>query len=73
MAGDKVAFRTFAVDPPYAARTLRTLMVQRRDALISQMSEGYAQDWADYRYRIGVIAGLKSAIEICEEMEQKGE
>ena len=65
------AFRTFAVDPPYAARTLRTYMEARRNALIGQMGEGYARDWADYQRRVGVIEGLHQAIELCIEMEKQ--
>jgi hypothetical protein len=67
------AFRTFAVDPPYAARTLRTQLASRRDALIGQMGEGYARDFADYQRRVGVIEGLAVAMELCIEMEKEGE
>ena len=65
------AFRTFAIDPPYAARTLRKQLTDRRVALIEQMSEGYARDWADYQRRVGVMEGLTAAIEICDEMEKQ--
>ena len=65
------AFRTFAIDPPYAARTLRKLLTDRRAALIAQMGEGYARDWADYQRRVGVIEGLAFAIESCDEMEKQ--
>ena len=68
-----VAFRTFAVDPPYAARTLRDQLEKRRNALVAQMGEGYARDWADYQRRVGVIEGLLTAIALCVEMEKQGE
>ena len=67
----EAAFRTFAVDPPYAVRSLRKLLTDRKTALIAQMGEGYARDWADYQRRVGVIEGLAAAIEFCEEMEKQ--
>ena len=71
--GHDTAFRTFAVDPPYAARTLRSQLEKRRNALIGQMGEGYARDWGDYQRRVGVIEGLAAAIAACVEMEKEGE
>ena len=65
------AFRTFAVDPPYAMRTMRKQLEDRRQALINQMGEGYARDFADYQRRVGVIEGLHQAIELCIEMEKQ--
>lgn len=65
------AFRTFAVDTPYAARTLRTKIIKRRSELAAQMADGYARDWADYQRRVGVMDGLTVAIELCAEMEKQ--
>jgi hypothetical protein len=71
MAETPVAFRTFAIDPPYAARTLRTQLQKQRPELIVQNGEGYAIDWSDYKRRVGVIEGLAIAIEHCDEMEKQ--
>lgn len=65
------AFRTFAVDPPYAARTIKKMLQKRSVELIEQLAGGYARDWADYRQRIGVIQGLSEAMSICDEMEKQ--
>ncbi len=32
------------------------------------LAEGYASDWADYRYRCGVMHGLRLAIGTCEDV-----
>jgi hypothetical protein len=61
------AFRTFAVDPPYAAQTLRKRLLDMRAELAAQVAEGYAKDWADYCRRIGVIEGIAIAVGVCEE------
>lgn len=62
------AFRTFAIDTPQVARTLRARLAERVGDYAVQLSGGYAQDFADYKQRVGVIDGLKMAIEICDEM-----
>ncbi len=65
------AFRTFAVDPPYAVRTLRTQLLKARTEFSMQITEGYAKDWPDYQRRIGVIEGLAIAAGLCDEMEKQ--
>lgn len=62
------AFRTFAVDAPYAAQTLRKRLMDRKVELSEALIGGYAQDWADYRHRVGIMEGLNQAIAICEDM-----
>ena len=52
-------------------RTMRKQLEDRRQALINQMGEGYARDFADYQRRVGVIEGLHQAIELCIEMEKQ--
>lgn len=65
------AFRTFAVDAPYAAQTIRTTLMKRYGELAEQIIAGYAKDWPDYRERVGVMRGLIEAVEICNDMEKK--
>lgn len=69
MMGEE-AFRTFAVDPPYAARTLRTQFLKMQADQAQQLAGGYAKDWGDYQFRVGYIAGLRAAIEECDAMEK---
>ena len=65
------AFRTFAVDPPYMARTIKKRLVERQTELIGQLAGGYCQDWADYKKRTGVLEGIHEAISICDDMEKQ--
>jgi hypothetical protein len=67
------AFRLYAAEHPQLARTLRGKLEQRRAELIIQLGEGYAADWPNYKERSGHIAGLKEAIEICEQAEREQE
>ena len=63
---DLKAFRTFAVDPPYMARTLHAMLLKRQQELIDSLR--YANEWSDFKRRVGVIEGLSEAIGICHEM-----
>jgi hypothetical protein len=69
MADD--AFRTFAIDSPHEARTIRKELKKVIDAHTSQLAGGYAKDWPDYQNRVGYIHGLLAAVEICDEMEKQ--
>lgn len=58
----------FHIESPHAIRNLKKRL---NDRLSEQ--RGFlecAQDWPDYKMRIGRIAGLCEAIAICEEMEK---
>lgn len=65
------AFRTFAVDAPYVAQTIKAALLKRKKILADQIAEGYASDFVDYRERFGVLRGLSEAIDICTDMEKK--
>lgn len=65
------AFRTFAVDPPYAARTIRKELQKDIITHTQQIAEGYAKDWPDYQNRVGFIQGLRHAVGICDDMEKQ--
>jgi hypothetical protein len=73
MAGATPAVRFYSEDHPALARTLRVKLDQYRDTLITALGDGLAQDFADYRYRAGKIAGLKDAIDLCEQAEKETE
>ena len=63
------AFRTFAVDPPYAARTIHSRLVKRQNEVIESLK--YASEWSDFKRRVGVIEGLAEALAICDEMTKQ--
>lgn len=67
------AFRTFALDQPATARTLKARILKHRQDRLTEIGEGYAQDWGDYKHRAGVIEGLLLAAGICEELEKEQE
>lgn len=71
MASDPVAFRTIAIDAPYAAQTIKKRLIERKHELGAQIAAGYAKDWPDYKERIGALRGLDEAIAIAEDMEKK--
>ncbi len=68
MSGEPVSIRLYPTDSPILPRTLRGRLEQRAAELIQALL--YAQDWADYRQRVGVIAGLGEAIEMCGQIEK---
>lgn len=71
MSENPSAVRLFAFEHPSLARGLRAKLVQRQAELIGAVGAGYAQDWPDYKERIGVIKGLNEAIEQCKQVEQE--
>lgn len=65
------AVRLYAADHPVLARNLRAKLEKRRNELAVPVVEGVAQDWADYKGRVGVIKGLDEAIQICIAVENQ--
>ena len=61
-------YSIFALDTPRNAKTIRS----RLEKLKSEKIEGlvHAQDWPDYRRRVGVVEGLNEALRVCDEMEK---
>jgi hypothetical protein len=68
---DVEAFRTFALDTPFTARTLHAKLEKQKDDLSAQVADGWAKDWADYNRRVGVIEGLEIAMSICVDVEKQ--
>jgi hypothetical protein len=64
------AFRITAAEHPSIARTLRGKLETMRNQLVDTLANGYAQDWADYRHKVGIRIGLDHAIELCRDTEQ---
>ena len=60
----------FTYDHPLLARTLKGKLELERKKLIEQAVE-FSADWPDYKQRLGMVMGLKTAIDICIEEEKK--
>ncbi len=69
MSGD--ALRLFALDHPHVARTLRGKLMKRQAELVAQIGAGLAEDFPDYKGRVGVIRGLQEAIDLCEQTNKE--
>ena len=63
------AFRTFAVDAPYAAQTIKKYLIERKQQLTAELA--MSRDWPDHKYRVGMIHGIDDAINACIDMERK--
>jgi len=65
------AVHYFAPDHPALANTVRMRLKKRIDELTAQMAEGYVSDWADYKERVGVLRGLREAVDISAEIDEE--
>jgi hypothetical protein len=65
------ALRIYASDHPALARGLHAKLLKTAAEYAQQLATGCAQDWADYKQRIGVIRGLNEAAQMCESESQK--
>ena len=72
MPRENNAFDLYATESPYTTRTLRGKLNLRIGELAGEVANGLCLDWAHYKTRIGVIQGLKEAIEILDEIEEEG-
>ena len=61
--------RLYAEDHPVLANKLRQQLEKARQEKFDQLS--LAQDWPDFRERRGIIAGLKEAMDMCEQLEKQ--
>ncbi len=60
----------FPLDHPRMARNLAGRLEQRRLELMAQLAQGNAEDWPDYKERVGTIRGLQNAIDIAAALEK---
>ena len=63
--------RVFSNDHPALPRNVRAKLEKLRDELALHLANGLAQDWADYKQRVGVIQGITDAIDVCIESEKE--
>ena len=61
----------FPLDHPRMARTFAGRLEKRRLELQTQLAQGNAEDWPDYKERVGVMRGLTEAIDIAKQLEQE--
>lgn len=61
----------FAIESPRTVRNLADRFRKRIAELSAQVAAGTAQDWADYRRRVGEIQGLTEALTILQEVEKE--
>lgn len=64
------ALRIFAFDHPQLARSLRAKLKERQTELVIQVATGKAEDWGDYKERVGVIKGYQQSIDLAEQVER---
>jgi len=62
------AVRLYAEDHPALAHKLKAKLEKRQEELLGNLI--VADDWADYKHRVGVLRGLQDAIDICEEQDK---
>jgi len=65
---DTRGFSVFALDPPQSIRTFRMLLERRRTERLSELV--VAQDWPDFKRRVGVLEGLDEALQVCDDIEK---
>ena len=60
------AFKTYARDTPFVARTLHAKLGKLREDHAAQLAEpNIVKDWPDYQHRIGVVEGIDIAMGLC--------
>lgn len=65
------AVRLYAEDHPVLARRLRDKLEHAKAELLINLAAGYASDWADYKYRVGQVAGLDAAVKLAIETDKE--
>ena len=68
-----VGFNVYALDSPQGVRTFKAKLEKRRAELASQIADGSAKDWSDYKHRVGVLEGIDEALRVCDDLEKEAE
>jgi hypothetical protein len=58
----------YPTDHPALNITVKSRMVALLREKQEDLASGLANDWADYRYRCGIMNGLSTAIAMCDEV-----
>jgi hypothetical protein len=64
------AVRIYEMDRPDFTPRLRAKLEKRRDELIGFLFAAPAPDYAEYMRRVGIISGVREAIEFCLQSEK---
>jgi hypothetical protein len=67
----KQAVQYFVPDHPGSLRKAAARIQSAIDDNRLQLSGGYATDWADYKRRVGFLAGMEHAIAMLAESEKE--
>ena len=67
----KQAVQYFVPDHPGSLRKAAARIQDEIDGQIVQLNSGYATDWPDYKYRVGIIRGLRLSLEALAESERE--
>ena len=67
-AGRASAVTFYPLDHPALNLTVKSRLMELLSNARVDLGSGLAQDWADYRYRCGLIAGLQAGIDFCDQM-----
>ena len=65
---DTRGFSVFALDAPHAVRTLRMKLERMKSDRLSELI--VAQDWPDFKRRVGIVEGLDEALQVCDDIEK---
>ena len=70
MASQDSGFSVYALDHAHHVRTIKKKLTEIRAERAYDLGSGLAQDWADYRRRVGVLEGIDEALRVCEDIER---
>ena len=62
------AVTIFGLDNPRLSQTLKGVLLKRKSELLINLTN--AEDWPDFKERVGVIKGVQEAIDVCDEIEK---
>jgi len=68
MSDNSRGFSVFALDHPQAVRTFRMKLERIRADRLSELI--VAQDWPDFKRRVGILEGLDEALQVCDDIEK---
>lgn len=68
---DTSAVKFFTYESPQVVKTLILKLEAAKLRESGNIARGLAQDWGDYRNRVGYIKGISEAIDICEELTKE--
>ena len=65
---DNRGFSLYALDSPQVVRTIRAKLERLKADRLNELV--VAQDWPDYKRRVGVLEGIDEALHVCDDIEK---